>query len=74
MKSDLQNEKRHYEEANQNIASSLLDAAFAGGVGYNYTNWLKKFLQMRRIQSNLQEIQYRLDNSGTINRIFKEIP
>jgi len=68
MKSDLKNEKRHYEEASQNIARSLLDAAFAGGAGYNYTNWLKKFLQMRRIQSSLQEIQYRLDNSGTINR------
>ncbi len=72
IESRLEREKEYHDKIDDNIALSLAQVATAGGAGYNYTFWLKKFQQMQDNRSNLQEIQYHLDNSGTINKIFKE--
>ncbi len=72
IKSALAKEKAYFDRANGDIVQSTIDAAVAGGVGYNYTYWLKKYLQIRKIKSSLQAIQYDLDNRSAINRIFKQ--
>ncbi|MEM9001365.1 MAG: hypothetical protein AAGB24_13965 [Bacteroidota bacterium] len=71
IKDDLDREEDYLQLVEDDLEPlDIILAAKSGGVGYTYSFWLKLFLRTKRIRSNLQEIQYRLDNLNMFTKVI----
>ncbi len=68
--SELYLEKKYLERIQKDHIYQEGSIALSGGAGYNYTAFLKLLIRVIEIRANVMDIENKLDNLATLNRVL----
>lgn len=70
--SDLQKETSYLKEIEEDYIMLTANEVLGGGSGYSYTAVLKVLLRTLKVRRNILDIQMKVNNLNTANKIFEK--